>query len=76
MSAPLPLATVQELGLAPAGPLPPPTTWLGATPVDRRRTLGLLLCVALLSPLIGLAELFRKLGVPLTDACAARRPSS
>lgn len=41
-----------------------PTTWLGDTPEYRRRSLGLLGMVILLSPLILLAEAMYALGVP------------
>jgi len=39
-------------------------TWLGDTPEDRRRTLGLVGMAILLSPLILTAELLYALGVP------------
>lgn len=39
-------------------------TWLGDTPEDRRRSLGLVGMVVLLSPIILVAEVMYALGVP------------
>ena len=39
-------------------------TWFGATPEDRRRTLGLIGTAIVLSPLIVAAEVMRALHVP------------
>lgn len=41
-----------------------PLTWFGEAPADRRRAVRLIGVVALLSPLIAVAELSRALGVP------------